>query len=521
MKSHVSVLFTLLVLLLGSACGGDGSEPAPDTPAPVESLLDLYLYEETDTDPDDDLLAEFDQSNDVPYVLVGRVVLPDGRVPEGGLLVEDGRIIEVWEGGVPETVQADVTIQTGGIILPGLIDLHNHVAYNFLPFWDSGRTWDDRYQWAGAQAYQTAVKDPYNKAKGDVRLIEEMNKYGEIRALVGGATSIIGTFPSRGSGILVRNIDQRTLGGDRMRTWVGPASDFGCNRTAGCPDQPAEIAELKETFDNRRITAILFHVAEGIDADSRAEFQWFEDNGLLRPEVVFIHGTALEAAELDKMGGAGMGLVWSPRSNVELYGKTTDIAAAKAAGVQLALAPDWSPSGSDNMLAELRYAAELNEEQLDCLFTARELVEMVTITPARIAQRDDMLGKLEAGYAADLLVLRDRDEDPYDTVLYSDEGDVRLVAVNGVPVYGWRSWLRRLGKQIDGVDDFSELRVRGALRGLDTDVEDADSRVPSGTQSFEEIRDALTEAYAEFGELPGLTANSPAAPAPRAYCAAS
>ncbi len=63
------------------------------------------------------------------------------------------------------------------------------------------------------------------------------------------------------------------------------------------------------------------------------------------------------------MAAHGVNLIWSPRSNLELYGSTADVAAAKAAHVKIALAPDWSPTGSDGLLAELNYAAAWNDTQ--------------------------------------------------------------------------------------------------------------------------------------------------------------
>src|SRR5207253_1274694 len=39
-----------------------------------------------------------------------------------------------------------------------------------------------------------------------------------------------------------------------------------------------------------------------------------------------------------------VGLIWSPRSNIELYGDTTDVRTAKRMCVKIALAPDWSPT---------------------------------------------------------------------------------------------------------------------------------------------------------------------------------
>ena len=60
------------------------------------------------------------------------------------------------------------------------------------------------------------------------------------------------------------------------------------------------------------------------------------------------------------MAKNGVGLIWSPRSNIELYGVTTDVALAKEQGVKIAVAPDWSPSGSDGLLQELKYVATWN-----------------------------------------------------------------------------------------------------------------------------------------------------------------
>ena len=76
-------------------------------------------------------------------------------------------------------------------------------------------------------------------------------------------------------------------------------------------------------------------------------------------------------------------IVWSPLSNLLLYGGTTDVKAAKAAGVPIALGSDGAPSGTKNLLGELKVAWLVGQE-LGRLFAHRELCEMVTTTPARI-----------------------------------------------------------------------------------------------------------------------------------------
>ncbi len=511
-KTHprlpVGVLVVALILVLA---GCAQLNPANEIAA---SSATTFLYEETDEALDEEHeFAEFQETNKQPFILLGTLILPDNTAAKGGLLVEDGIIQNLWHGDIPDSIADDLdvslsqvtTINTNGIILPGLVDLHNHVAYNFLPLWDSGQSWPNRYKWAKATAYKHAVSEPYGDAKRAAGLIDEMNKYGEVRALVGGTTSILGAAPSAGTGILVRNIDQKTLGQDSMRTWVGSVLEFGCSRgKPRCPQQSNKIGKLKTQFDSGKLQSIVFHVAEGVDAESKAEFDWFVDNDMLIEQALVTHGTALGSTEFLRMGQAGMGLLWSPRSNIELYGKTTDVKAARRAGVRIALAPDWSPSGSDNLLAELRYAARYNRDKLDGLFTAQELVTMVTSIPAELAGKGSFLGKLEETFTADLLVLEQIKNDPYESIIASDERHVRLVTINGVALYGWPSWLKRLGK----TDDYELISVRGRLRALDVTVPAA-TGVRKGTQSFEMIRSRLQEAYAPYGELPGLTANDP------------
>ena len=48
--------------------------------------------------------------------------------------------------------------------------------------------------------------------------------------------------------------------------------------------------------------------------------------------------------------------MWSPFSNLWLYGKTTDVATAQSNGMRICLGADWSPSGSKSLLGELKVA---------------------------------------------------------------------------------------------------------------------------------------------------------------------
>jgi hypothetical protein len=54
--------------------------------------------------------------------------------------------------------------------------------------------------------------------------------------------------------------------------------------------------------------------------------------------------------------GLGAKLVWSPRSNLQLYGETANVYDALAEGVLVSLGTDWTPSCSADLLGELKVA---------------------------------------------------------------------------------------------------------------------------------------------------------------------
>lgn len=65
------------------------------------------------------------------------------------------------------------------------------------------------------------------------------------------------------------------------------------------------------------------------------------DNWAITPSLCCIHAAALNAADFATLAERGGSMIWSPFSNLLLYGGTADIAAEKAAGVLMR----WGPTG--------------------------------------------------------------------------------------------------------------------------------------------------------------------------------
>ena len=75
--------------------------------------------------------------------------------------------------------------------------------------------------------------------------------------------------------------------------------------------------------------------------------------------------------------------MWSPQSNLRLYGETTKAAHALDIGIPVGLGADWLPSGSTSLLAEMKVARRCLTQQSGHDPGARKLVEMVTLARTR------------------------------------------------------------------------------------------------------------------------------------------
>ncbi|MFG2623264.1 amidohydrolase family protein [Streptomyces sp. NPDC048507] len=369
---------------------------------------------------------------DSGVVLTGTVVTMDdaGHVwPDARVWVRAGRIEAVAGAGraLPAGARSARVVDTGGVLYPGLIDLHNHPGHAVYPLMPVREAYPDRYAWRYYDEEQDRRITRSAFVLGDPGFYDlgaEMGRYGEYKALAGGTTSLQGADPELASsapGCLVRNVETARVGPRRAVSRV----DLG-------RDAP-EWAELARA---RRDGVLVLHLAEGTGPRMADEYEAARRSGLVGPGLVAVHGVGLTPEQLADMARRGASLVWSPLSNLLLYGRTADVAAAKAAGVGISLGPDWAPSGSRSVLGELKVADLVNRHALGGLFSDRELVETVTRNPARALGWERRAGRIAPGEVADLVVVDDRGGDPYRNLIEATEEHVRLVSVGGGMLYG-------------------------------------------------------------------------------------
>lgn len=368
-----------------------------------------------------------------PIVLQGRIVTFDPAQPiieNGSLYIgADQKIAAVQPASAapPAGFDGARTVATGGAIYPGLIDLHGHMVYNGLSLWspsDHPTPYVSRYQWPSDKSYEGMISDPAN-ALGALAG-KALLKYVEVKAVIGGTTAVQGSakmaYPYEGW--LVRHVEYETFGTGKKSVYQ---SALPLKKDA---EYQADAQRMKAG------AAFIYHLAEGTEPKLVGEYEKLRDEGCLQPTLGAIHCTALGPANFHEWAPHGGSVIWSPFSNLWLYRETTHAAEAKQAGIRLCLGADWSPSGSKNLLGELKVADMWNREHLAKAFTDQELCEMCTCNPADALGWSGRIGRLKPGLYGDVLVTTDRGGDPYRNLIESIERDVLLVAINGQPFYG-------------------------------------------------------------------------------------
>ena len=257
-----------------------------------------------------------------------------------------------------------------------------------------------------------------------------------MKALLAGATSIVSSATPADKkcyGSLARTIDEN-------------ANDLGADHVQVATLFPSTSAadSVCAKFADQSTQAYVINIAEGTNASALNEFTQLGtvstvDNCLYAPQTAIVHGTALGDAQLSVMAQAGMSLVWTPHSDVTLYGTTANVPLARSKGINIALAADWSITGSHNLLAQLRFADQYDDANWGNVLSAFDLVLMVTTHAAHALGLAVVLGSIAAGKKADLMVIAGRGgscDAPWSTLVGSRPGDLRLVMVGGVPLYG-------------------------------------------------------------------------------------
>jgi cytosine/adenosine deaminase-related metal-dependent hydrolase len=300
----------------------------------------------------------------------------------------------------------------GGLLIPGLINAHDHLELNtfkrlkYREIYTHSRQWIEDIE----ARFETdpALTGPRRQPLADRLLV------GALKNLLSGVTTVCHHNPLHK---LLRHAYP-----------VRVVKNYGFCHSLFRGDDVVTSYRRTKAAD-----PWIIHLAEGIEteAEAKAEFEQLVQLGVLQPNTVLVHGVGLTASQRQSLIERGGGLIWCPGSNHFLFGQTAQVGELAEAG-KLALGSDSRLSGEFDLLAELKTAHQTRQLSPQALFRA------VTADAARILRlREGGLGRIAEGGIADLVLLPPPiPPDPFARLLEVTRAQIELVMLGGRPLVG-------------------------------------------------------------------------------------
>jgi hypothetical protein len=450
----------------GSSGGGPGADDDGGPPVVTESCAPIAPK----TTPGADEVCAVEKGSGTSVLYVGDVLRP-GKVTLGGqVLVDDaGTISCVGCDCAGKAPDATKVVCPDAVISPGLINAHDHGGWvNGAPATTANLVnksggaftgppdpaalrYEHRNDWRpGGNGNSPKIDEPGGQATGDQKI------FGDVRMALGGAVM---TFVSTSPAKFLRVADDSKKGFFPGNQPFAKYETFPIGSKIQVADDPSNPDCAKYQFTTPPAAGLPWvpHVSEGIDVDARNEFLCLTDavpkgKNLLDGRSAIIHGVGLTTKDIALIAQKGVKLVWSPRSNISLYGETARVTEFDKLGVPIGLGTDWLPSGSMNMLRELACADDFNKHNLGGYFTDEKLWLMATKGSAQALGFDGVTGELAEGKTADIAIFAKNGRKDFRAVIGASEKDLGLVLRSGKVLVGSSSVVAGLETDCDELD---------------------------------------------------------------------
>ncbi len=303
--------------------------------------------------------------------------------------IRAGRIAGLRQPGA-DTEQADappIIDLESCLLLPGLINAHDHLAFNLLPRLGRG-PYPSATAWAEDvhRPQESPIKEHLQVPKAQ-RLI-----WGGIKNLLSGVTTVCH-----------HDAYEESVFDERFPVQV--VKRFGWAHSL------AFTSDLAERFEQTPAEwPFILHLMEGTEGAGGDEISRLHSLGVLDERTVLVHPVALEGEALGLVERSGASLIWCPSSSLFTLGKGLPPRLLERP-VPMALGTDSAITTEASRWDEVAAASRLTGWSNDVLY------KMVTKQAARVLRLRDGEGGLRQGGAADLVAVADEGGSPADALM--------------------------------------------------------------------------------------------------------
>jgi 5-methylthioadenosine/S-adenosylhomocysteine deaminase len=386
-------------------------------------------------------------------------------IENGAIAVKNGEIVAVGKSSdIAKSFRAKQTIDAKSkVIIPGLINTHTHVPMSLY----RGIADDlDLQDWLTKYIFPAEAKN-VNEA-----FVRAGTRLGLAEFIRGGTTTFCDMYYFEDAiadetskagvrGVLGETLidfpapDNKTFDDalsyteKYVKKWQGNSLII----PAIAPHAPYTVSQehlLKTRALSDKLNApLVIHLAEAETETAFIEqnhkgmrpIEYVEKIGFLSDKVIAAHVIQANEAELEILKRIGVGIAHNPQSNMKLAAGIAPVPMMLKMNLRLGLGTDGAASNNDlSLWEEMDTAAKLHKvfSKDPKVVSAEEAFMMGTIGGARALHLENLIGSLETGKRADIVIV-DFDSlnqtpsyNVYSTLVYATKAeDVRTVIVNG------------------------------------------------------------------------------------------